>query len=189
MIGMSASASAQEYPFGEWASLWEQTCGSIEAAYSVIDNPEAHGWANADASTDEMAARIIETATLSAQGADGANLTGLFVFRQSNTTTSALAAYQELQFLDEPESFLLACSLYDTSAPALSTSDLARFSAERPFVDVSNNGLTVIEWPGSAEAGRIKMTAGSIPDEHPGAKLLLGGLVLKTQYVFSEVTE
>ena len=190
LIGMSAPASAQDYHFEEWASLWQTTCGSLDAAFAVIDNPAAHGWSNADADSDEMAARIIETATISAKGTEGANLTGLFVLRQSTGETNALAAFQELQFVDQPESYLLACTLYDTTAPVMQVTDLARLSSERPFDDVSANGLTVIEWPnGGEESGRIKMTAGSIPPNHPAAPLLMSGLVLKTQYVFSETSE
>lgn len=187
---MSAPASAQDYPFEEWASLWQKTCGSLDAAFAVIDDPEAHGWIDADADSDEMAARIIETATISAKGTEGANLTGLFVLRQSTGRAKALAAFQELQFVDQPQSYLLACTLYDTTAPAMQIGDLARLSAERPFDDVSGNGLTVIEWPdGGEESGRIKMTAGSIPPNHPAASLLMSGLVLKTQYVFSETSK
>ena len=188
---MSAPASVQDYPFDDWAALWEQTCGSLEAAYTVIDNPEAHGWTNADANTDEMAARIIETANFSAQAsAEDARLTGLFVLRQSNQRGYALAAFQEMQFVDDPANFLLACSLYDTNAPAMSIDDLARLSTEQSFVDVSANGLTMIEWTDASQgSGRIKKTAGSIQPDHPGAALIMSGLVLKTQYVFSEISE
>lgn len=188
---MSASASAQDYPFEEWANLWQRTCGSLDAAYAVIDNPDAHGWDSADPDTDEPAARIIETATTGAKAsAEDATLTGLYVLRQSTNGERALAAFQEMQFIEEPDSYLLACTIYDTNAPAMTVEDLTRLSAERPFTDVSANGLTVIEWPEGAEgSGRIKMTAGSIPQDHPGAALLQSGLVLKTQYVFSETSE
>jgi hypothetical protein len=191
MIGISVSASAQDYPFEKWASLWQKTCGSIDAAYAVIDDPEAHGWRNADAEIDEPAARLIETATMSAQAsAEDAKLTGLYVLRQSTNGGGALAAFQEMQFVDEPDRYLLACTVYDTTAPAMSVSELARFSAERPFTDVSAKGLTVIEWSESVEgSGRLRMTAGSIAQDHPGAALLQSGLVLKTQYVFSETSE
>ncbi|MEP2987496.1 MAG: hypothetical protein ABJN65_11345 [Parasphingorhabdus sp.] len=191
LAGMSVSVSAQDYPYEKWANLWERTCGSIDSVYSVIENPDAQGWIKADASSDEPAARIIEAAKMNAQGSiDDATLTSLFVLRQSNATTNALAAFQEMRFVAESNSYLLACSLYDTGAPTMSTADLSRLSPERPFVDTSNNGLAVIEWPEGLEgSGRIKMTAGSIPEDHPGTKLLLGGLVLKTQYVFSEETE
>ncbi|WP_157075069.1 hypothetical protein [Erythrobacter sp. AP23] len=188
---MSASASAQDYPFEEWAGLWQRTCGSLDTAYSVIDDPDAHGWRNADADTDEPAARIIETAIMSAEAsAEDATLTGLYVLRQSARGERALAAFQEMQFVDEPYSYLLACTVYDTNAPAMSIDELARLSSERPITDISANGLNVIEWPGGADgSGRIKMTAGSIPQDHPGAALLQSGLVLKTQYVFSETSE
>lgn len=188
---MSAPATAQEYPFEEWASLWLETCGSLDAAFAVIDDPEAHGWKNADPEVDEPAARIIETATMSAQSiTEDAKLTGLYVMRQSTNGAKALAAFQEMQFVDEPDSFLLACAVYDTSAPAMSVKELSRLSAELPFTDVSANGLTVIEWPQGVEgSGRIKMTAGSIPQKHPAAALLQSGLVLKTQFVFSEKSE
>jgi hypothetical protein len=191
LIGMSAPASAKDYPFEEWASLWRDTCGSLDTAFAVIDDPEAHGWKNANADTDEPAARIIETATMGAQAsAEDAKLTGLYVLRQLTSSGRALAAFQEMQFVDEPDSYLLACTVYDTSAPAMTIEQLARLSSERPFKDVSANGLTVIEWPEGAEgSGRIKMTAGSIPQDHPGAALLQSGLVLKTQYVFSETSE
>lgn len=188
---MSAPATAQEYPFEEWASLWLKTCGSLDAAFAVIDDPEGHGWENAEAEVDEPAARIIEMATMSAQAsAEDAKLTSLYVLRQSTNGGKALAAFQEMQFVDEPGSYLLACTVYDTSAPPMSIEALARLSAERPYKDVSANGLTVIEWPEGAEgSGRIKMTAGIIPQDHPGAALLQSGLVLKTQYVFSETSE
>ena len=188
---MSTPATAQDYPFEEWASLWQKTCGSLDAAFAVIDDPEAHGWKNADADVDEPAARIIETATMSAQAsAEDAKLTGLYVLRQSTSGGKALAAFQEMQFVDEPDSYLLACTIYDVNAPAMTIEDLARLSSEGPFTDVSANGLTVIEWPEGAEgSGRIKMTAGSIPQDHPGAALLQSGLVLKSQYVFSETSE
>lgn len=188
---MSASASAQDYPFEKWASLWQKTCGSVDAAYAVINDPEAHGWTNADADTDEPAARLIETATMSAQAsAEDAKLTGLYVLRQSTNGEVALAAFQEMQFVDEPDSYLLACSIYDTTAPSMSIEQLARFSDERPFTDVSAKGLTVIEWSEGVEgSGRLKMSAGNIPRDHPGAALLQSGLVLKTQYVFSESPE
>ena len=191
LIGMSAPASAQDYPFEDWASLWQKTCGSIDAAFAVIDDPEAHGWKNAEAATDEPAARIIETATMGVQAsAKDAKLTGLYVLRQLTNSGRALAAFQEMQFVDEPDNYLLACTVYDTSAPAMTIEQLARLSSERPLKDVSANGLTVIEWPEGAEgSGRIKMTAGSIPQDHPGAALLQSGLVLKTQYVFSEISE
>ena len=185
---MSAPVSAQDYPFEEWASLWQRTCGSLDAAYAVIEDPEGHGWTNANAEEDEIAARVIETATISAKASsEDARLTGLFVMRQSMGDNQGLAAFQELEFVGEPDSYLLACSIYHTNAPKLNVADLAKFSSERPYNDVSASGLTVIEWPESAEgSGRIKMTAGSIPQDHPGAALLLGGLVLKTQFVFSE---
>ena len=191
LIGMSAPASAQDYPFEEWASLWLRTCGSLDAAFAVIDDPEAHGWSNANADADESAARIIEVATMNTQAsADDAKLTGLYVLRQSTNSGRALAAFQEVQFVDEPDSYLLACTVYDTSAPAMTVDELARLSAERPFKDVSANGLTIIEWSeGTEGSGRFKMTAGSIPQDHPGAALLQSGLVLKTQYVFSETSE
>lgn len=190
MIGSASLASAQDYPFKKWASLWDRTCGSIDAAYSVINAPEASGWKSADAETDEEAARVIETAKLQSQRtAEDANLTGLFVLRQQKEA-GALVAFQELQYADQPNQYLLACALYDTSAPNFGTSELANFSAERPFADNSNHGLAVVEWQGGPEgSGRIKMTAGSIPSDHPGAQLLLGGLVLKTQFVFSETSE
>ena len=188
---MSTSASAQDYPFEEWAGLWQRTCGSLDTAFAVIDDPDTHGWRNADADTDEPAARIIEAATMSAHAsAEDAELTGLYVLRQLTNSGRALAAFQEMQLVDEPDSYLLACTVYDTSAPAMTIEQLARFSSERPFKDVSANGLTVIEWPEGAEgSGRIKMTAGSIPQDHPVAALLQSGLVLKTQYVFSEKSE
>jgi len=191
LIGMSTPATAQDYPFEEWASLWQKTCGSLDAAYAVIDDPEAHGWSDANADTDEPAARIIETATMSAQAsAYDAKVTGLFVLQRSVNGGRALAAFQEMQFVEEPDSYLLACTIYDIGAPAMRIEDLARLSAERPLTDVSANGLAVIEWPEGGEgSGRIKMTAGSIPTNHPGAVLLFGGLVLKTQYVFSETSE
>ncbi len=188
---MSVPASAQDYPFEEWASLWQTTCGSLDAAYAVIDDPEAHGWSNADADTDEPATRIIQTATKNAEAsAEDAKLTGLYVLKRMIGDRKALAAFQEMQFVEEPDSYLLACVIYDTSAPAMPIEELVRLSAERPFTDVSANGLAVIEWPEGAEgSGRIKMSAGSIPTNHPGAALLIGGLVLKTQYVFSETSE
>ena len=190
MIGAASPASAQDYPFKEWASLWDRTCGSIDAAYSVINDPEASGWKAANAENDEEAARVIETAKLQSQRtAEDATLTGLFVLRQLKKA-GALVAFQELQFADQPNQYLLACALYDTSAPDFGISELANFSAERPFSDNSNNGLSVIEWQGGPEgSGRIKMTAGSIPSDHPAAPLLLGGLVLKTQFVFTEETQ
>lgn len=190
MIRAAPSGSAQDYPFKEWASLWDRTCGSIDAAYSVINDPEASGWKSPNAENDEEAARVIETAKLQSQRtAEDATLTGLFVLRQQKKA-GALVLFQELQFADQPNQYLLACALYDTSAPNFGTSELANFSAERPFLDNSNHGLAVIEWQGGPEgSGRIRMTAGSIPSDHPGAQLLLGGLVLKTQFVFTEETE
>ena len=190
MIGSASPASAQNYPFKEWARLWDRTCGSIDAAYSIINSPEANGWKSADAETDEEAARVIEAANLQSQGAaEDAVLTGFFVLRQRENARP-LVAFQEMQFADQPNQYLLACALYDTSAPNFNASELAQFSSERPFSDKSNNGMSVIEWQGGSEgSGRIKMTAGSIPSDHPGAQLLLGGLVLKTLFVFTEETE
>jgi hypothetical protein len=185
------SSSADDYPIQEWASLWKSTCGTIDSAYSVIDDPAAFGWESAGSKKDEDAARVIETVKMQSQAmADDFALTGLFVLRRTDRQRAALAAFQEMQFVDDPSNFLLACVLYDTSAPELSVSELSKLSDEASATDVSDNGLSIVEWPSGPEAsGRIKMTAGSIPKNHPGAQLLLGGLVLKTQYVFSETSE
>ena len=188
---MGTSASAQDFPYAEWASLWEQTCGSLEAAYEVIENPRAQGWLDADPSVDENAARVIELAHINAQGlVEDAKMTKLSAFRHRTDQLNAFAAFQEFEFADQPNNFIMACVLYDFSAPQLSAKQLQLFSDEGSATNTSANGIAMVDWPQRLQdLGRFKKQAASIPKQHPGASLLVSGLVLKTQYVFSESPE
>ena len=139
---------------------------------------------------DEKALSIYESVQAVTTGtSDTGKLTGLFLLRQFEHP-ERLALFQEIQYLDQPEKYLLACALYDFSAPDMTVRDLSRFSEERPITDRSDKGLVVIDWPERLEdLGRIRKTAGSIPAGHEAAWLYGSGVVLKTQYLVWEETE
>mgnify|MGYP000430348782 CR=1 FL=1 len=142
---MSTSASAQDFPYTEWANLWERTCGSLDAAYAVIEDPEAHGWLDADPLVDENAARVIELAQINAQGLlEDAKMTKLSALRLRTDQLDAFAAFQEFEFADQPNNFLMACVLYDFSAPQMSVKQLQLFSDEKSATNASANGIVTM---------------------------------------------
>jgi hypothetical protein len=190
-FSMSATVQAEDYLFQDWAKLWQSSCGSVDDAFSVLDKPESRGWAKADTSADEATSKIVELANANAAAlADDVEMTGLHAYRRTEAPMNAKAVFQEFKFKDEPNSFLLGCAIYDVDAPKMSAEQLVRLSDERPYNNESADGLAIVVWPDGTEgSGRVRKMAGNIPHDHKDAAKLVSGLVLKTQFVFTESSE